>query len=485
MTAQRTPLKLTVYVGTFVHCKSLQELDICENGAIGVDEEGKIAFVERDLAPQWHEEIVSKYHMHWKDAEIIRPPPGGFFFPGFIDTHIHASQYPNAGIFGSSTLLDWLNTYTFPLESSLSSLSRAHTVYSRCVNRTLSNGTTSAAYFATIHVGATNLLADICLAAGQRAFIGRVCMNSDLSPDFYRDESVEAAMRDTEATIEHIDAIDPGYALITPIITPRFAPSCTSALLTALGTLHSETNLPIQTHVSENTAEVALVKDLFPESESYTHVYDTHGLLTPSTILAHAVHLSPTEQRLVKQRGAKISHCPASNSALTSGRAPIRSLLDQGITVGLGTDVSGGWSASVLEVGRQACLVSRHLAMEVDGEERDRTKLSVEEMLYLATRGGAAVCGLENRVGGFEVGMEWDAQMVGLALVNTGEEEEGVDGSGDLKGAADKGMDVDRGRVDIFGWESWSDRVAKWVWGGDDRNTLRVWVRGRLVHWRT
>jgi guanine deaminase len=289
-----------------------------------------------------------------------------------------------------------------------------------------------------------------------------------LSPDYYRDESASSAIQATEACIAHVAKADPKHSLITPIITPRFAPSCSEPCLSALGKLAQQTNLPIQTHISENKSEMALVHDLFPKNSSYTDVYDKAGLLTSKTILAHAIHLSPQERAVIRARHSKISHCPASNTALTSGAAPIRTLLDEGITVGLGTDVSGGYSPSILEQARHAILVSRHVAM-VQG---DAAKLSTEEALWLATRGGAKVVGLEARVGGFEVGMDWDAQMIRLDIVTE-------DGELNDHGHDDK---ASRGPVDIFMWESWPDRVNKWFYGGDDRNTAAVWVKGRLVH---
>jgi guanine deaminase len=138
-----------------------------------------------------------------------------------------------------------------------------------------------------------------------------------------------------------------------------------------------------------------------------------------------------------------------------------RELLNEGLTIGLGTDVSGGFTSSMLNETREAILMSRHVAMD-DGDE---AKLSVEEGLYLATRGGAKVVGLEDRIGGFEVGMDWDAQLIELGSVN----EKGY-------------LTSEEGLVDIFGGESWDDKVAKWVYTGDDRNTVAVWVKGRLVH---
>lgn len=370
------------------------------------------------------------------------------------------------GIFGKTTLLDWLSKYTFPLESSLKDLTKARRVYTACVRRTLAHGTTTAAYYATIDVAATNLLADLCLSIGQRAFVGRVCMdNPQLCPDYYMDESAEAGLEATRETIRHIEAIDPGFEVVCPILTPRFAPSCTSESMKGLADIQRKTGLPVQTHVSENTGEIQLVASMFPGSASYADVYDQHGLLTPRTVLAHAVHLSEEEATLISERGTKVSHCPCSNSSLTSGAARVRWLWDKGIEVGLGTDMSGGYSPSILESARQAALVSRHVAMSDDSGD-GHNKLLVEEVLYLATRGGALCLGLEDKVGDFGVGKQWDAQLVGLG--------------GSVGGEGDE----EDGNVDLFGWEDWEERIAKWLYVGDDRNTKKVWVKGRQVHSR-
>lgn len=343
-------------------------------------------------------------------------------------------------------------------------LSRATVVYNRVIAATLSHGTTTAAYYATISVPATNILADIAFKRGQRAYIGRVCMdNPDMCPDYYRDESTEETLSNTKASIEYCLSLDPTGELLAPIVTPRFAPSCLPSTLSALGELAKKQDLRVQTHISENVSEVKLVGELFPEQSSYAGVYDAHGLLGPRTVLAHAVHLSAEEMKLVASRKSKVSHCPASNSALGSGFCSVRTLVDAGVEVGLGTDVSGGYSVSVLEAVRQACLVSRHVGFVEGGDSR--FNVGVAEGLYLGTVGGSKVLGLEGRVGGFEVGMSWDVQEIAMGEVSV--EGEGEDGC-----------------VDIFGWEGWEERVAKWVYNGDDRNVRRVWVGGRLVHER-
>ena len=336
-------------------------------------------------------------------------------------------------------------------------------------------------------------------------------MDNNMNPEYYRDASPGEAVEDTRKIIEHINKIDPSHQLITPIITPRFAPSCSSAVLSGLGSLASETKLPIQTHISENTSEIALVSILFPNSSSYADVYDMNKLLTPRTVLAHAVHLSRAERALVKARESKVSHCPVSNTSLSSGLCPVRELLDEGIEVGLGTDVSGGYSSSMLVAAREASMVSRTLAaltgdtpqpepqnLKEDNinpkdlpvatsavsdnapaakhstTAKDRKKLSVEEVLYLATRGGAACLGLSNKVGAFEIGMEWDAQLIELGDAADFEDDGGV-----VKDAK-----LDEGLVELWGQETWGEKVAKWLFCGDDRNTKMVFVRGRLVHER-
>ncbi|KAL1965465.1 hypothetical protein VTN77DRAFT_5721 [Rasamsonia byssochlamydoides] len=446
--------------------------------SVGIDDEEELkAWVERKgwVVVDDPENGNSDSTADGKETVTIvkaRKGRNGFFFPGFIDTHIHASQYPNSGIFGSSTLLDWLEKYTFPLESSYSDEAKASAAYNRVISRTLSHGTTCAAYYATIHVPATNLLATLCHKRGQRAFIGRVCMdNPAYCPDYYHDDSAEDSVAATEAVISHIRSLDPTGSLVAPIITPRFAPTCSPAALTGLGKLAASYNPPlhIQTHISENKNEIALVKELFPQSTSYAKVYDDHGLLTSRTILAHGIHLTPEERSLIRSRDSKISHCPASNNALGSGLCPVRTLLDDGITVGLGTDISGGYHPSILEAVRQACLVSRVVSSQ-SPEQSGRANLSVEEALYLATRGGAQVVDMADQIGGFDEGMFWDAQLIELG---------GVVGENNIQDNSD-----DDGNVDVFGWESWEEKIAKWAWNGDDRNVKAVWVGGRLVHRR-
>ncbi|KAJ5719493.1 hypothetical protein N7493_007948, partial [Penicillium malachiteum] len=516
-----------VYRGTFIHLPRLNSSTVKpelvrNQGVLWVSsDDGRIkgydwqvnddASFQSFLSSQGWTDASSSGGSDSKLVQVVKSNDerNEFFFPGFIDTHIHAPQFPNIGLFGSAGLLDWLNEYTYPVEASFGTKSDPKNqqtdpkdtppeglrVYDEVVARTLAHGTTCASYFATIHVPATNALAALCHIHGQRAFIGRVCMdNHHECPSYYVDQSAEEGFNATISTIDYIQTLDPNGTLINPIITPRFAPSCSNESLDGLGKLAASYNPPlyIQTHIAETTDEIALVQRLFPESSSYADVYDKAHLLTNRTILAHGVHLTKDERTLIRERGSKVAHCPASNSALGSGLAPVRIMLDEGLTVGLGTDVSGGYSPSMLEVARQACLVSRLLQYSAEYQEMTGNttfdgseKLSVEDSLYLATRGGAAVVDMADDIGGFDNGMIWDAQLIELGAVKNST----VSPLDQTPVHALTGRDIAYetgpvGNVDLFGNETWQEQIQKWMWSGDDRNVKNVWVQGALVHSR-
>ncbi|KAJ9500733.1 hypothetical protein H2202_003949 [Exophiala xenobiotica] len=459
-----------VFFGRFISAPSPSELSI-QTGAVLVtssDGRGTIEAAVWDV--QDVQSAISQLGVS-NEVPVVYAADDGFFFPGFIDAHIHAPQYPNLGLF-EGTLLDWLEKYTFPMESSLSTTespmyanattppdpyARAVEVYTGVIKTTLAYGTTTASYYATIDVETTNLLAQLAYSMGQRAYVGRTCQdNQEYNPSYYKDESTEDAINKTWASIKYIQNLDPSGELVAPIITPRFAPSCTNESLTELGKIANQTGLRLQMHMDENVREVALVAEMYPQSKSYAGVYDDHGLLTNRSILGHAVHMTDEEMDLVAARDAKVAHCPASNSALGSGLAQVRKMMSKGIVVGLGTDTAGGYSPSILETVRQAFLVGRTLSY-LDNDNRS-LDVPTTMALYLGTVGGAKVVSMDGKLGGFGVGMLWDVQEIVL----------------------DK-----TGSVDIFGWETWSERVSKWVWDGSKQNVNRVWVGGRLVSQRS
>lgn len=435
---------LTVYIGAVIHSLSATVVELLPRARLGVCDNGKIAFLEK----------VSGEDKSYPDAKVIELGPTQFLAPGFVDTHLHAPQYPNAGIFGKSTLLDWLEKYTYPMEAKYRDLELASTVYHRLIKRGLENGTTTASYYGTSHTPATVLLAKVAQEEGQRALVGRVCMEL-FCPSDVADESPESALASDREFVTSVRELDPSGESVIPVITPRFAPSCHQVTLNAEGEFAAKHDLPVQTHISESKGEINWVLELFPEAESYADVYERAGLLGPRTILAHAVHLTEKELELIKQRKCGISHCPESNASIASGIAPVRQMIRSGLKCSLGTDVSGGSTVSILRNLRLALLKSRLLTERCMDSENT---LSVNEGLYLATLGGAEVCGLDHIIGNFREGKYFDAQLV----------------------------DVSKGPIDIFDFALPTDAVErleyfmdKWVYIGDDRNTVKVWVAGK------
>lgn len=478
----------TLYRGTFVHTRTVGELEIWPNSLVGVNQDGVIDFfreenqylLQKDVVEYFKAEAakekvtVRSYRKeHFRYIDHLRNPTQ-FFLPGFIDTHIHASQYPNVGIGLDCPLLEWLNKYTFSLENSFtddnkeSKMKLAREIYPKVIKKTLSHGTTCASYFTTTDLDTTKLFADLLLELGQRGYVGKVCMDHNSTYPAY-EETYDDCIKNMHSIISHCKDMNPaGENLVTPIITPRFAPVCSRKLLRALGKLSEKEKLPIQTHISENKKEIELVKELFPECDSYADVYNDHSLLSKATILAHAVHLSPEECKLLKEKQCSISHCPTSNSFISSGEAPVKKYLyEDGINVSLGTDLSGGYDLSILGVMKHSILVSHHLSMK-DSEEKNDVKISLADGIYMATQGGAKAVGLPDMLGTFDKGKKFDAQLIDLKAINSNTDvfDWQLPASGD---------EADVIQDKIF------NLISKWVFSGDDRNCVKVWCNGRLV----
>ncbi len=204
-----------------------------------------------------------------------------------------------------------------------------------------------------------------------------------------------------------MDLRDPGPVCqdLTHPAPPRFVPSCSDRLMEGLGELRRRYGLPVQSHLSENREEIRWVRELCPWSEDYGEAYDRFGLFggDSKTVMAHCVWSGEKERERIRQRGVFVAHCPESNLNLASGTAPVRAYLDSGISVGLGSDVAGGSSASLFRAVRQAVQVSK---LVPQGQGPGLTPLTVPEAFYLATRGGGAFFG---KVGSFEEGYELDA----------------------------------------------------------------------------
>jgi len=324
---------------------------------------------------------------------------GMLIVPACVDLHVHAPQYAFRGMGMELELIDWLNTYTFPEEAKYADADYALRSYRLFTDDLEASPSCRAVIFGTIHTSGDLVLTDLLKAKKMPCLVGKVNMDRN-SPD-YLCETAESSFTATEAFVDALKNDD----TVAPIITPRFVPSCTSALMEKLGKLVAARQLPVQSHLSENKKEIAWVKELHPECKNYAEVYDRYGLLTDKTILAHCVHPTDEEIELLIRRGTYIAHCPESNINLTSGIAPIARLLDAGVHVGLGSDIAAGSQLSLFKAMMSALQASKMRRYFYEGE---RT-LSVSEVLYLGTKGGGSFFG---DTGSFEKNFWFDAVVI-------------------------------------------------------------------------
>ena len=384
-------MKKRIYKAHILYTKEQSHFKVLENGYIAVDANGRVEGVSTDLASLDSE---SAEFIDFGDRLLI---------PAMNDVHVHAPQYRNQGLAMDLQLLPWLQNYTFPEEMKYADKDYAERMYRRFVRDLWRFGTMRSCVFATIHTESTRLLMQLFQEAGMGALVGKVGMNRN-SPEGLV-ESVEEMVKGYEKLIADANTISP-TGLVRPIITPRFVPSCTSEMLDACGQLAAKYQLPVQSHLSENKDEIAWVAELEPDSTCYGDAYDRYGLFgqTP-TVMAHCVWTEGEELELMKRRGVMVAHCPTSNLNLASGMAPIRTFLEEGIPVGLGSDISGGHDLNIFRMMVYAIQVSKMYYLQ----HHDRQFLTLSEAFWIATKSAGSFFG---RVGSFEPGYEFDALVI-------------------------------------------------------------------------
>ena len=343
-------------------------------------------------------------------GERVELASGTLLLPGLVDLHVHAPQWPQLGTGLDLPLERWLFEYTFPLETRYADTGFAAAVWDDLVPTLLAHGTTTAVYHASNHLEATTALAQACARHGQRALVGRVAMDHPTgTPEWYRDDTAAAGVGASAESVEAIEAV--GSPLVEPIITPRFIPACTDALLEGLGELAEATGVRTQTHCAESDWHCGYALDRFGTTDPAA--LDRFGLVRPRTVLAHCDHLTDDDMALVSGRRAGVAHCPLSNAYFANAVFPARRALAAGVSVGLGSDIAGGARPGLLGQCQDAVTVSRLLEDGVDpavgpGERgAPGSRIDTVAAFWLATAGGAAVVGLP--VGVIEPGRRFDA----------------------------------------------------------------------------
>ncbi len=415
---------MLIIKGNIIYSKDKNNLVTVRNGYIGV-KNNLIEFAGSQLPDEYKNYEVTDYG----DMLII---------PGFNDMHTHAPQYENIGIGMDEELLDWLNDYTFPTEARYKDTEYARRMYEKVVEKVIKSGTTRVVFFGTVHKDSCQVLIDVMREKGLRGYVGKVNMDAHC-PESLIENSADSIKDSIEFYKNNMGNND-----ILPIITPRFAPSCTERTLKELGEIAKEYNAPVQSHINESEAEIEWVAQLFPDYENYADVYKKNNLLNDKTLMAHCIHMKDEEIELFSELGVWAIHCPQSNCNLSSGIMPLKKLMNSGVKIGFGTDVSGGNDISIIKTMQSAMQISRlrHAA------DNHNSILTLREAFYIATKLSGSYFG---SVGSFEKGYEFDALVI------------------DDKGISQKeNLTLEK-------------RLERFIFAGDDRNIFKRYIAGREV----
>ncbi len=385
------------------------------------------------------------------DAIDVRPL---VLLPGMVDLHAHLPQLPNAGLGAGLDLLTWLDRYIFPLERRFDDAEDAARLAPAAFRTFAAAGTTTILAYGAVYKASMDGAFRAAEAHGIRAILGKVMMDR-ITYDETIDRStiLERSVRESEELIATWHGADDGrlgYA-----VTPRFAISCSADMLRESAALATRTGAWWQTHVSEDSGEIAEVARLFPEARDYVDVYDRAGGLGSRTILAHAIHLSDRELARLVETDTRVAHCPSSNLFLASGIMPLARYREAGLGVGLGSDVAGGPDPSIFSV-MQVGAYAQAALRTVGGE--GRPVLAPLDWLRLGTYDGARALGLEDRIGSIEVGKDADLIAVDPRLT-----------------AARRDLPYDAGAIEA------ADVMSRLIFRAHPDMVRGAWVRGRRL----
>ena len=364
--------------------------------------------------------------------------------PGFVDVHTHIPQYPAIGQ-GKGDLLDWLEEYIFPLEQKFSDRIYAEYLSEKFFRSCLSFGTTTVSAYSSVHYDATDAAFESASKTGIRAFIGNSMMDVMNNRELFL--NVEDNLNIAEKLTEKWHR---SSSILNYIVTPRYAGSCSFELLKAASEYANKNDLLIQTHLAENLNEINYIKKQFPDFDDYTEVYFKSGLLGDNAILAHCIHLSEKEINILRETNSKIAHCPTSNAFLSSGIMPFRKYHNDGLTIGLGSDVSAGYTLDLKNEAKNAIEFSKLYKTMSD---KTKNEMRPEEAFYLMTLGGAKTLNIEDITGSIHEGKQADISIFENNFEN--------------------------GSIEDF--ENIEEIFGKLIYSGGKR-AMKTYVKGKLVH---
>jgi guanine deaminase len=420
-------------------------IDAPEFGTLRSERNGALVFRDgRIVARGPFDEVRQSFtaDVQWLDHSAIA------IFPGLIDCHTHLPQY-RAVARGESELLPWLRDVIFPFEHEFTGKHACQEI-GQFFDELARNGTSTAAIFTAIYEDTCDAAFKAAQRSGQRAIIGKMMMDIGSYGKFQPQETLEISVAESERLCRKWHGAENGR--LDYAFSPRFAVTCSDAMMRTAACLARKFNAYLQTHLAENREEIETVRALFPDASDYTGVYEQCGMLTRKTLLGHCLHLSRREMDTIAAADASVIHCPTSNFYLGSGMFKLEQFIESGIPVGLGSDVAAGPELNMWRVMRSAIEMQKARRCY----ESAARLLSPAEAFYLATHGGARALGKSNSIGSFEIGNDADLTLVDLARVHPRNDDSALKLSP-------------------------NDVVALCIYRGGPGATVATYVRGRCV----
>jgi 5-methylthioadenosine/S-adenosylhomocysteine deaminase len=320
---------------------------------------------------------------------------GAVILPGLINTHTHAPMVLFRGLADDLSLMDWLQKYIFPAEAKTVTPEFVRVGTRLAALEMIESGTTTYAdmyYFEDEIARATK-------AAGLRGVLGQTIIQFPV-PD-------AKTPADGLALAERFAQEFAGDDLITPAVAPHAMYTNDTATLKACRALADRLRIPLITHLAETVDEVKTADEKYHQTP--TGYLDSIGFFGPRTLVAHAVHVTAADIRILAARHTGVAHNPESNMKLASGTAPVEAMRKAGIAVGLGTDgAASNNDLDMFEAMRQAAFLHKVV-------NNDPRAIPAPVALEMATIDGARAMGMDAQIGSLEPGKRADLLVVSMA----------------------------------------------------------------------
>jgi 5-methylthioadenosine/S-adenosylhomocysteine deaminase len=324
---------------------------------------------------------------------------GGYVLPGFVQTHIHLCQTLFRGFADDLPLMDWLRRRVWPMEAAHSPAT-LRSAARLAATELLASGTTTVLTMETVHD--TDVVFEAVGESGLRATIGKCMMDSAAEAPSRLQERTDNSIDESVAIRKRWNGAANGR--LRAAYAPRFAVSCSRALLEGVADLSQEHGALVHTHASESREELAIVRQLSGGLSNIAYLANLR-LASSRLCAAHCVWVDEHEQAVLAERDVKVMHCPSSNLKLGSGLAPVSEMRERGITVSLGAD--GAACNNRLDM-----FDEMRLAALMQAVRRQPGALRARDVVWMATRAGARTLGLEGEIGSIEPGKRADLIVV-------------------------------------------------------------------------